>query len=785
MCNWKDIDESVMRYYNDTSIVFKKIKESNIQYEFIWPTNTSYDNHCFDIDENNYINKISVGSAIVNIIGPVSELDSLEPNINNRSLISKVVIGETKFITAGDIETSVEDNMRESGVDLTADIMKLNHHGVSTTHNSRAFTNRVNPKYAFFTKSGESNFDNLNSLVKYVSSGSSNYPDNPNSFRGANLYSDSLNGNIVFSIKNDEITVSPEKNYNTITLNYINSINGDVIASNTYKYATGYYYHINYSTEIDGYTYVSSDEIPSDGIISENKAYSLYYNPIIISKTITFHANNGTDTTKTQSIEDNKNTKLSKNTFTRSGYIFKEWNTKADGTGTKYTDEQTVKLTSDLNLYAQWIDLSASISVTHSSINFGEVYNDFQNYIYRTVTIKNTGNVDVKLSINNPTSSGPFGSLSFDNDKVLKPNEEYVATLIVNPNGTYHNVVGSYNGIYQITGTYINDDNNKATVDVSANLEIKKVPQSVSYTTHVQNIGWQDYVKNGAMAGTSGLSYRLEGIKIELDNQDYSGDIEYRTHVQNIGWQDYVKNGAMAGTSGLRFRLEAIQIRLTGEMAEHYDVYYRVHAQYLGWMNWAKNDELAGTAGLAYRLEGIEIVLVEKGNNPPVRTNQNFDKAYYHKLVKYTTHVQNIGWQDYVKDGAMAGTSGLSYRLEGIKIELDNQDYSGDIEYRTHVQNIGWQDYVKNGAMAGTEGLRFRLEAIQIRLTGEMAEHYDVYYRVHAQYLGWMDWAKNDEMAGTSGFGYRLEGIEIVLVEKGGTPPKRANQNYDQPYLKK
>ena len=585
MCNWKDIDESVMRYYNDTSIVFKKIKESNIQYEFIWPTNTSYDNHCFDIDENNYINKISVGSAIVNIIGPVSELDSLEPNINNRSLISKVVIGETKFITAGDIETSVEDNMRESGVDLTADIMKLNHHGVSTTHNSRAFTNRVNPKYAFFTKSGESNFDNLNSLVKYVSSGSSNYPDNPNSFRGANLYSDSLNGNIVFSIKNDEITVSPEKNYNTITLNYINSINGDVIASNTYKYATGYYYHINYSTEIDGYTYVSSDEIPSDGIISENKAYSLYYNPIIISKTITFHANNGTDTTKTQSIEDNKNTKLSKNTFTRSGYIFKEWNTKADGTGTKYTDEQTVKLTSDLNLYAQWIDLSASISVTHSSINFGEVYNDFQNYIYRTVTIKNTGNVDVKLSINNPTSSGPFGSLSFDNDKVLKPNEEYVATLIVNPNGTYHNVVGSYNGIYQITGTYINDDNNKATVDVSANLEIKKVPQSVSYTTHVQN----------------------------------------------IGWQDYVKNGAMAGTEGLRFRLEAIQIRLTGEMAEHYDVYYRVHAQYLGWMDWAKNDEMAGTSGFGYRLEGIEIVLVEKGGTPPKRANQNYDQPYLKK----------------------------------------------------------------------------------------------------------------------------------------------------------
>ena len=84
----------------------------------------------------------------------------------------------------------------------------------------------------------------------------------------------------------------------------------------------------------------------------------------------------------------------------------------------------------------------------------------------------------------------------------------------------------------------------------------------------------------------------------------------------------------MSGTSGEAKRLEAIKIELTGEMAEHYDVYYRVHAKKFGWLAWAKNGEESGTAGFAYRLEGIEIVLVDKGESPPTRDNQNNDKSF-------------------------------------------------------------------------------------------------------------------------------------------------------------
>ena len=138
--------------------------------------------------------------------------------------------------------------------------------------------------------------------------------------------------------------------------------------------------------------------------------------------------------------------------------------------------------------------------------------------------------------------------------------------------------------------------------------------------------------------------------------------------------------------------------------------------------------------------------------------------------VKYRTHVQKEGWQNFVEDGATSGTTGKSLRLEGIKIELDSQ-ISGNVEYRTHVQNEGWQDWKKNGELSGTTGKSLRLEAIQMRLTGEIEKQYDIYYRVHAQEFGWMGWTKNGEQSGTQGYGYRLEGIQIKKEKKGENGP--------------
>ena len=333
--------------------------------------------------------------------------------------------------------------------------------------------------------------------------------------------------------------------------------------------------------------------------------------------------------------------------------------------------------------------------------------------------------------------------------------------------------------IYMTNGWGLEEIVGSITV-VARTVPKKTYVPSVSYRTHIQGIGWQDWKKDGDMSGTSGQSKRLEAINIKLSDIPYDGAICYRVHVQTYGWQRVVNNGEMAGTSGEGKRLEAIQIYLTGEMADYYDVYYQTHIQNYGWSGWATNGEMCGSQGYAYRLEGIRIKLAKKGEAAPGNTANPFyarpgtsspTSKMYGALVGYNTHVQTYGWQNFVYDGAMSGTSGESKRLEGIQINLVDKPYSGDIVYRTHVQTYGWQAWKKQGQMSGTSGESKRLEGIQIYLTGEMAKHFDVYYRVHAQTYGWLGWAKNGVMAGTSGLSKRLEGINIVLVPKGGAAP--------------
>jgi len=148
--------------------------------------------------------------------------------------------------------------------------------------------------------------------------------------------------------------------------------------------------------------------------------------------------------------------------------------------------------------------------------------------------------------------------------------------------------------------------------------------------------------------------------------------------------------------------------------------------------------------------------------------------------VAYQSHIEDIGWQDWVSDGTNSGTIGQSKRMEAIRIQLKNG--TAGIEYRTHVQDIGWMDWESDGALSGTSGQSKRLEAIQIRFTGEAEEKYDIYYRVHAQNYGWLDWAKNGESSGTAGYGYRLEAIEIKLVSKGGAAPGSTAQTFMDRY---
>ena len=74
---------------------------------------------------------------------------------------------------------------------------------------------------------------------------------------------------------------------------------------------------------------------------------------------IYFDANSGSGTTNKVDATYDVDATLTTNAFSKVGYTFKGWNTKEDGTGTSYTDGQTVKNLlsengSSLTLYAKW-----------------------------------------------------------------------------------------------------------------------------------------------------------------------------------------------------------------------------------------------------------------------------------------------------------------------------------------------------------------------------------------------------------------------------------------------
>lgn len=133
-------------------------------------------------------------------------------------------------------------------------------------------------------------------------------------------------------------------------------------------------------------------------------------------------------------------------------------------------------------------------------------------------------------------------------------------------------------------------------------------------------------------------------------------------------------------------------------------------------------------------------------------------------IIKYSAHVEDIGWQGSRWQGGMAGTRGASKRIEALTLELVNAPSTASINAKAYIQGKGWVDYGSMGSSGtiGTTGSGLRMEAVSLSLSGLTG--YDVEYRTHVQDIGWTSWTSNGEVSGAAGQGKRVEGIQIRLV---------------------
>jgi uncharacterized protein YjdB len=133
---------------------------------------------------------------------------------------------------------------------------------------------------------------------------------------------------------------------------------------------------------------------------------------------------------------------------------------------------------------------------------------------------------------------------------------------------------------------------------------------SVTYQTHTQNIGWNNWKSDGEIGGSHDVGLRLEAIRIKLGDKVPSGlNIEYQVHVQNQGWHPSVRNGEKAGTEGQALPIEAIRIQLSNA-PNNFSVLYCVRMSGNVWSDWVKDFELAGTEGQNIPIEAIRILVI-------------------------------------------------------------------------------------------------------------------------------------------------------------------------------
>ena len=135
-------------------------------------------------------------------------------------------------------------------------------------------------------------------------------------------------------------TLDPIIKLNGVTLKIKDTWQGDSVTIKNEGSVTGY---VHTTLEGDGLYGAIYGGYQSDKFVLTTQV------------TLSYDANGGEGSMESQTYTVGDNATVAANSFTRSGYTFTGWNTKADGTGTAYKANDTFAMpASDVTLYAQW-----------------------------------------------------------------------------------------------------------------------------------------------------------------------------------------------------------------------------------------------------------------------------------------------------------------------------------------------------------------------------------------------------------------------------------------------
>jgi competence protein ComEC len=136
--------EAVIRNFDIGKIIMPRVSHDTIVYRNFLQAIA---------DENILVQEPVAGSVFMmgdikfQIIGPISDFYT---NLNDYSIVIRMEYGNTSFLFTGDIERVAEQEILRSNKNISADVLKVAHHG-SRTSSNKEFIRRVNPMASVIT----------------------------------------------------------------------------------------------------------------------------------------------------------------------------------------------------------------------------------------------------------------------------------------------------------------------------------------------------------------------------------------------------------------------------------------------------------------------------------------------------------------------------------------------------------------------------------------------------------------------------------------------------------
>ena len=132
---------AVVNAFEIDRIIMPKVSHTTQTFENML---VAIDNKGMKITTPNSGDEYELGSAKFKILGPNS---SSYKSLNDYSVVTRVVFGNTAFLFTGDAESTSESQILSKAFEIKSDVLKVGHHG-SDTSTSDSFLKSVSPKYA-------------------------------------------------------------------------------------------------------------------------------------------------------------------------------------------------------------------------------------------------------------------------------------------------------------------------------------------------------------------------------------------------------------------------------------------------------------------------------------------------------------------------------------------------------------------------------------------------------------------------------------------------------------